>query len=189
MGHEGGRCTKGQVHLAAQQVLQGRARALVRHVHHLNAGSLLQLNAGDVLQRSIARRGVVELHGVGLGIRHQLLHGVGRQITTHHHDLWGRQHIGHGHKVGQLPAGLAQMGRDHMKARVLHQQVVAIGLSALDLCGCNVAVATALVFHHDGLAQHGAQCLRSHAGGQIGGATSGSGHHHVDGLAGVARLR
>ena len=37
-----------------------------------------------------------------------------------------------------------------MKARVLHQQGVAIRLGTLDLRSSNIAVAAPFVFHHDG---------------------------------------
>ena len=189
MGHEGRGGAESQIHLAAEQVLQRRARALVGHVHHADARGLFQLHARHMLQRTIARRRVVEFRGVRLGVGHQLLHVVHGQLAAHHDDLRRGQHIGHWNEVGRLPGALGEVGRDHMKARVLHQQGVAVGFGALDLGGRDVAVAAALVLHHDRLTQHRAQGLRRHARGQIGGAAGGGGHHHVDGLVGVVGAR
>ena len=189
MRHEGRCGAEGQVHLAAQQVLQRRARALVGHVHHLHAGLLLQHGTRHMLQRAVARRGIVELAGVGLGVAHQLGQRLHRQLGAHDDDLRCRQHIGHRGKVALLPAlGLGQVGRDDVVARVLHQQRVAVGIGTLDQIGGDGAVAAALVVHHHRLPDHRRQRLCGHAAGQIGGATRGCGHDHQHGFAGIAAL-
>ena len=187
MLHEGRRGAEGQLHLAGQQVLQRRAGALVRHVHHLDAGLLLQHGARHVLQRAVARRGVVQLARVGLGVGHQLGQRLGGHVVAHHDDLRRRQDVGDGLEVGQLPLALLhQVRRDDVKARVLHQQRVAIGRRTLDDGRRNGAVAAALVVDHHLLARHCAQALRQHAAGQVGGAAGGGGHDQGDGLGRIA---
>ncbi|MPM95820.1 hypothetical protein SDC9_142975 [bioreactor metagenome] len=84
---------------------------------------------------------------------------------------------------------LGDVRRDHVVARVLHQQRVAIRLGALHEGGGDGAVAAALVVHHHGLANHRAKRLRRHAARQIGGAARCRRHNEGDGARRVAALR
>ena len=150
---------------------------------------LLQHGACDVLQGPVAGGCVIQLARIGPGVRDQFIQILSRQISTHHDDLRRRNHIGHRLKIAQVPLLLpSHMRRNHVVARVLHEQGVAIGRRALDLAGRNVAVAPAFVVHHDGLPKHGRQGLRQHAGRQVGGSPCGGGNHEGDRFAGKCRL-
>jgi hypothetical protein len=64
---------RGERNRAADHVADGLSAALVRDVRNLQvAGQVLEQLRGQVLRRAVARAGVGELAGIGLGVGDQL---------------------------------------------------------------------------------------------------------------------
>ncbi|MCY1299984.1 hypothetical protein D9M70_495390 [compost metagenome] len=191
MGHQRRRRGHGQVDRAAEQVGNGRPGALVRNVRDPGAGHLVQQFGRHVLQRTVARGRIVELVRVGLGVRHQFLQRLDRQVLAHHQHLRRRQDIGHRREVlDRIPRQvLHQQRRDHVEARVLQHQRVAVRLGARHQLRGDAAVAAGPVVDHDRLAECPGQRLRNHPGRDVGGAACRGGYHQRDRAAGIGVLR
>ena len=59
--------------VAAHDVDHGRAAALERHVHHVDAGHELEQLAAEMLEAADAGRGVLQFARLLLGERHKVL--------------------------------------------------------------------------------------------------------------------
>src|SRR5213594_4410779 len=65
------------------------SHSLVGHVHHLDSGEQLEQLGRDVVDRSVARRGVGKLPGIPLGVGDEL--GIGGRRDRWMHREEGRQ--------------------------------------------------------------------------------------------------
>ena len=61
-----GTAREGEIHLATNEVVDGRAGPFVGNVHDLRAGNAVELLERQVIRRTAAGRGHVELAGCGL---------------------------------------------------------------------------------------------------------------------------
>src|SRR5436305_11285003 len=74
-GKAGGRPVDDVIDGAGQEALYGRCAAVERNVLHVEAGLAVEEIAGQ--PRGDNPRAIVELAGIRLGARNQLLHGLG----------------------------------------------------------------------------------------------------------------
>jgi hypothetical protein len=84
LGHDADRRVDQHLDVAGHEIGQRRRRALVGHVHHLDARHLLQQLAGEMGGGPHARGPERDLARIGLGVGNQLA------------DILDRQAIGHG---------------------------------------------------------------------------------------------
>jgi hypothetical protein len=131
---------------AGDDVDQGRALALVGHVHHFDARHRRQHLRREVRGRAVALRGVGHLAGIGLGIGDQLLRRVGGQVLAGGDDVGHDRQHGDGHElrpvVGQ---GLVEVVVDRERAGRAAQQRVAVGLGAKGDLGPDIAAGAGAV--------------------------------------------
>ena len=85
--HAGGRADEGHFDLTADDVVQRRAAAFIRHVHDVDTGHDFQQLARQVHGAASAGRGKVDLPRPGFRQRHQLLDAFYRQRWVHHQRL------------------------------------------------------------------------------------------------------
>ena len=90
------------LHLAAEQVVDRGRRALVGHVHDLDARLDLQQLARKVRDAAGAGRAVVDLAGIRFRMRDQLGQRVHGQRRIDHDDF---RHAHHGRDQREVPAG------------------------------------------------------------------------------------
>ena len=74
------------LHAAADQVGHHRRAAVIRHVHHVDAGFELEQLPGEMADRAGAERGHIDLAGIGFDMRNELGDGFHRQRWRHFHD-------------------------------------------------------------------------------------------------------
>ena len=90
------------IDIAGHQIGQRGLRAVVGHVHHLDAAKHFELAAGQMRGRADALRGERKLARIGLAVGDQLLHRLRWKIRPH------RQHVGdlgkqcHRHEFGRI---------------------------------------------------------------------------------------
>jgi hypothetical protein len=70
------------LHLAADQVGEHRAGALVRHVDRLHAGLQHEHLQRQVLRAAVAGGPEADLARIGLAQGHEVLHGLGRLLRV-----------------------------------------------------------------------------------------------------------
>ena len=188
--HDAGRAGGQGVDLPADQRLHRGTRAGEGHVHHLDAGGVLQHFHRHVHRAVDARAAVAQLAALFPGrLKKFVQRLVGRVRAHHQHGGIGRD-AGDRHKLVQLISGFAfqqpiSRGQDGNR-RQAHQQRVAIGLGAARLADADRAAGAALVFDDDRLAQLVAQGLGNRASDGVGHAAGREGHHQRDGAFGIA---
>ena len=157
------------VHLAAHQVDQRRAGALVRHVQHLAAGHRLEQLAREVHRGAAARRRHVDLARVGLAVGDELGDGLGRERRRHLH------HVGRSHQAGdrrdvadEVEAEVLVERRVDAVGRVDEQHRVAVRRRVDDRLDAEVVAGARLVLDHERLAHLLGQPLRDDARQHVG---------------------
>ncbi|MNQ78251.1 hypothetical protein D3C85_931560 [compost metagenome] len=173
-GHE-------ELDAAGQDVLDGRTRALVGHMHHVRAGHLLEQFGADVRHGTAALRGIVDFTGVRLGIGDQLFQVMHGQRGVHRHDV--RRHRHHAHRLERL--GVPAQAVEHRRIagvihRVRRQQRIPVRLRGRHQVVGDVAAGAGPVVDDGRLAQCGRQRFARQARGQVHDAAGGHRHHDRD---------
>ena len=165
--------------------------ALVRDVGPLHARALRELDAGELRRAADAGDGEVQLAGIGLGHRHQLLHVLHLHRRVHREHVRRIRH--HHHRREILRRIERQLGidarADHQAAEVGEQQRVAVGRALRDEIGADVAVRAGLVLDHDRLAPDLGELRPDLAREDVGGAAGRVGHDDADRLGRVVLRR
>ena len=178
----------GQEHvadLAAQKILHRARRALVGHVHQLDARRGLDQRHRQMMRRADARAAVGERLGRGLGRRDQLAERVGLLAGMGHQHQRApgreaeRREVGH-RIVGQV---LVEAGVHDQRVDRRHQRL-AVGLGARHLLAADIAAGARDILHHHGLAEPGRQPLGHEAGDDVGAGAGRERHHELDRLIG-----
>ncbi len=131
----------------AHQVGEGRRAAAVGDVDHEEAGGGLEHLRHQVADAAVAGRAVVDLPGPGLGVAHELLEVVHRQLGRDqqrqrlHRGARDRREVAQG-VVGQLAVERAV---DHRHAGVGEHQRVAVGRALGHGVGAHRAAGAGLV--------------------------------------------
>jgi hypothetical protein len=79
--------TEHHLGVAPDHVDHGRAAALERHMQEVDAGGQLEQLAAEMLEAADAGRGVLQLAGLLLCGREQVLHRMHRQVRVDHQDV------------------------------------------------------------------------------------------------------
>ncbi len=160
-----------ELHLPADRVDDRRSAALVRHVHHVDAGLQLEELARDVRRRADADGRVVELARVRLGVRDQLLDAGDGNRRVDDEDLRNHRGEAHRHEIAldverQL---LVELRVDRVR-RQREQDRVAVGRRFRDDVGAEIAGGAAAVVDDDRLAELRRQRLDDDARNDVGAA-------------------
>ena len=107
MGPQGRHVVDHHRDLPGEQVVQRRARALVRDVDHGGAGELVEPFAGQVRRAAVARRAEADFGRLGLGVGDELGHRLRRDLRVDRHQVGLLDQQGHrpqvlGRVVGHL---------------------------------------------------------------------------------------
>ena len=143
------------VHVAAEQALNRRAGAAVRHLVEVDPGRLLEQHGGEMKRIAHAGVGNVDLAGLALSLLDQLGHGVYFELCRigdqHGQEASGERHRREilGRIEGQLlvEAGIGRICRD-----VAKQHGIAVGRRLGDEIGAEIGRRAGLVLDHDRLA-------------------------------------
>src|SRR5436190_1443162 len=157
-----------QRHLAADDILQRRRRALVGDMQQVDPGALVEHESGVVRHGARAIRGIAELAGICLCERDQLLQRVGLESGMRDEDETGTRHLRNGLQVLERIEAHLEHERD-LGQNVLRtdKERLPVGRGAHQRVDCNRAAATGLVFDDDRLADAGRYAFRDDAGGSI----------------------
>ena len=169
--------------MAGAQVVHGRARALVGHVHQRNARTPLQQLDGQVGHRAVAGKGYAHRLGALFGGRHQFGQAAVGGIGLHrdHHGLRGDQ--GHRRQVLERVEGHpgVQGGVDGHVRRLPDADGVAVGRCLGYGVQADVACRARAVFHHHHPARGQGDLFGHQAAQEVGAAAGREGHHQPDG--------
>ena len=168
--------------MAADHVLQRGRGALVGHVHDIDLGLGLEQFAGQMRGRAIAGRGEIELAGLRLGERDQLLQRFRRHVRIDHQDIGLRADQRDRHEillraVGELFVQALVGGED---AVVAHQQRVAVGRRMGDRIGRDIAAGAGPVLDDERHAEQLLHLLADDAGEHVARAAGRERHHQRD---------
>ena len=86
MRHKRTRDVDQDLNVAADQILQRRRSSLVRNVHHVDSGRLLEQFSGQMRGGADTRRAEGNLAGIRLGVDDQLLDVLHWQVVVRGHD-------------------------------------------------------------------------------------------------------
>jgi hypothetical protein len=183
------RAHRGGVQPTAHQVGELRAGAAVGHVQDKGVGHHLQVLEGQVAGAAVAGRAVVQLAGLALGERDELLQVLHRQLGPHHvqagHLRQQRhRHEGLGRVVGQL---VEDVRVDRQRADVAEDDGVLV-VRPRHLGHGDVARAARLVVDEDALAQELGHLGGGGPGHDLAAAAGRERHDQADGLAGPGGL-
>ena len=193
-GHRRGGGDEHQVRLAADQAGDRRAgAALVGHVHHVEAAGDLAEHLGlEPVLAAAARRGVVQLAGIRLGDRDQLLHRVRLDIADATTSTPGTSTT----CVTAMKSlvGATLQLREHRRvdrdgADVAEEDGVAVGRGLRRRVQADVARGAGAVLDHDLLAEQLGQARLQDAADEVRRAAGRERHDHAHRLVGVLRAR
>jgi regulator of RNase E activity RraA len=136
----------------AEQVGQRSHRAAIRHVLHVDARHHLEHLAGDVARAANARRGHVQLAGLGLGHRDELSDRLHRKRIGDGQYLKAAAERRDRRDVAGKINRAIERGVDHVVRRN-DQQCVAIGRRPGDHFGCDVGGGARPILHNERLAE------------------------------------
>ena len=151
-----------EMHLPAHRVGDRGRAAAIGHVHHLDAGHLLQHRGAEMIGRAGPRRRIDDLAGICLRVGDELRHGVRRHRRMHHHRVG---HIGEQRERGKILHAVERHGGEQSVVHGVHahgveQDGVAVRRGACDRAGADVAGGAGAVLDHDRLAHRLVQMLR-----------------------------
>jgi hypothetical protein len=177
-----------RIDLAGEQVVQRKPVALVGDDVEVHAGSLLELQQGEMVGAAVAGMADRQLAGVGLEVgQHSppVLDAAGGIHLEHHRG--GGEH-GNRRKarqcVGRLAAGHPRADEEG-SGRAQHERV-AVGRRIGDLLAADGAAGSAAIFHHHRLAKPLGQSLGKQATGDVGISAGSKRHDKADRLVGIA---
>ena len=191
MRENGGAAGHHQLNLAGEQVVHGRRRAAVRHMHHLGPGRDHEGGGGDMRGGAVAAGAIVQLARILLGVVDEFQHVLGRNRGMHDHDVVHlRQHAQMLEALQRivLQTGV-QRGVHAEGADVAHANGVAIGWRAGDLHAAHRAAGAGAVLNRDALAPGFGELLADDARQNVGRSTRGERHDHGHALVGPSGLR
>jgi hypothetical protein len=145
----------------AQHVEHCRAAALVRNMHHLDAGELIEHLTAQMPDLAYAGGGVEDLFGIGARIRDELLERPGRDRRMHDKHV-GRR-CGQGdrrvvpNRIVRQPG--VEAGSDGETGDIGQDYGVAVGRGFRGELHADVAIRAGTVIDHDLLAERLAQVL------------------------------
>ncbi len=143
-----------QLHLAADEVDQGRSAALVGHMRDVDPGCVLEHLGRDVLRAAGAAGREVELARLLPGELHQRRHRVDRQCVADDQHVGHRTDEGHRDQVAVVVvAELEEVRRDRMGGDDPHHHGVAVGGLGGGVGGQGVGNARPVLDHHRPLQQ------------------------------------
>jgi hypothetical protein len=187
LAYDRGHGVEAHLHLAADQIDQGRGAALVGHVGDLNACGILEHLGSDMLGAARAAAGEIDLTGILPGHGHQLRHRVGGNGVAHHQHIGHRADKGHGNQIPVVVvAELEQMRCDGMGRDHAHDHGVAVRGLGRHVHGQRVGDAGPVLHDHRLLEQR-PQPVGHGAGHGIGAASGRGPHQHAHGLDGPVR--
>ena len=168
--------------MAAEQIGQRRAGALVGNMHQRDAGGAGEIFAGDVAGGAGAGRAEIDLAGIGLGVGDQLGDGFGRKRRMHHQrirrvaDQADRRKI-----LARIVADvLVERRPDRERAGIAEHQRVAVGLALRDRLGADGAAGAGPVVDHDLFAEQFAHLVGDAAADDRGAAARRERNHQRD---------
>ncbi len=172
-------------HLARQQGRNRFPRALVRHVHDVDARHRLEHFPGHVRGGAGTERRIGQLAWIGLGVGHHFGQRPERQRRMRQQDI---RRIGH-HRhllegirvVAQL---LVEKAVGHHRGGSRHQQRIAVARCAGHRLAADHRGGAGLVFDHEALAIFFGQGLAQLARDQVGSGAGVERHHDPDRLTG-----
>ena len=162
-------------HAAGEHVLDGRRRALVGHMQHVDFGPMHERLAGD--DAGGVGAGKRQLAGIGLGIFDQLLDRLGRHARIYHQHQREASHACHSREVlHRIVAHVPHQERSGRKRGISrHQQRVAVRRRARDVKRGQRPVRARAILDDDGLLERDAERLGDHAANRVTG-TAGAEH-------------
>ena len=179
----GGDRSDERLHLIAHQVRQHGAGALVRYVHDVHARCVLEQLACEVGVRAIATRAVVELAGLRLGQRDELLNVLRRHGGVHD------QHVRNLDRRRDLRERLLWVERERGNQpssdgvrQLDRQQSGSVWRRACSRAPANYTSATGAVVHHHRRTDAGCRELSECARCQVGASAGCVGNDDGDGL-------
>ena len=185
----GGDVAEEDVDPARRQVDQGRALALVGHVHQLDVGHGGEHFRRQVRGRTVALAGVGHLAGIGLGVGHQLPGRFGREVLARGDDVGHQRQHGDGHELRRIVGQrLVEVVVDRQRRRRSAEQGVAVGLGAVGDLGADIAAGTWLVVDDHRLVPRGRQLVADDAAERVVRAAGREGHDHPHRLLWIGRL-
>jgi len=156
----------------------------VRDLGDVGLGHHLQQFHAEMRLRAEPDRGVVELAGVRACKRQQLLHAVGFELRAGDEDEIDLGDDADRYEIAQRIVGEVgiKIGIDHQIGVDRHEQGVAVGRGAGDLCGREPAIGAGLVLDDHRLAHRVAQAIPQRARDQVDRATRRLGKDEADRL-------
>ena len=151
-------------------------------MHDVGAAHGFEQLAGHVIGRAGARGGVVEVAGLGLQQRQELLQVLGRHRGVHHHQQVGVVDGRHRHEIAHELVGAVRQQRlvDGVRVRH-HQQRVAVGRRLGDLARADQRAGAGPVLDDERLLERFLQVLADDAGVDVGGPAGAERHDDLDG--------
>src|SRR5438094_1909904 len=179
-GKAGGRSVDDVIDGAGQEALYGRCAAVERNVLHVEAGLAVEEIAGQ--PRGDNPRAIVELAGIRLGARNQLLHGLRSILGAH---TQKRRVLGCERDrrkiLERVIREIAACKRiEHQRDIHCRQQGVAVGRRFGDAGGANRGIGAGLISDHHRLSPDLAQPLRDHAREDVGRSAGRERHDDFD---------
>ncbi len=171
--------------MPAQQVIDQRRRALVRHVQHLGVGAALQVFNHHLLKRALARAAIAQAFRGGAQRLHDLVDIRLGKILAGHQNQRRREHQRHRvETVRGIPqVAIDQRVQDHV-VDAAGQQRRAVGLGLRHAARANRAAGAAHVLNDYGLAQAFAQLRGNRPHHGVDRAAGGEGDDDGDRLVG-----
>ena len=186
MGDRRGEHVEHHLHPAADQVGQGLRRTAIGHVDDVDAGHELEQLGRDMGSGAVARRGEVELAGIGLGIGDELGNRFDRQRRIHLHDHGGAHDARDRSDIAEEIEIEVVVERhvDHVRRRDQEQRI-AVGRRVGSGLGTDIAAGARPVVDDELLAEPLRQPVADQAGVDVG---RGAGRKADDDMHGPRRV-
>ena len=166
--------------MPADQVVHRRPGALVRHMHDVDARHHFQQLAAEMRRCAVAPRRVVELAGLRLRERDELLQRFRRHLRVRHQNHRRGRKQADRHEVLERVVGQRLEARVHGDRGVGHHQRVAVGRCLRDRVHADDAAPARPVLDHQRLAERLADQRLDDAREIIGAAARAERHHQAD---------
>jgi len=177
----GAQAIEHHVHIARDQVLQGRAGAAVRNVGDEGLGLQLEQFTRQVMRGSATGRTKIEAARALANSVHEGLEIAGQVLGVHHQDLGHGGHEGQRNEVFfEVVVQLGVHGRGNGMVYCAHEIVVAIGRRLGRDTRPQVAARAAPVVNHELLARDSGELGRERAGKRVGSTAGRERHHQID---------
>ena len=160
-----------KVDMAAEEIAQGRDRAAIGHVRHLELCGVREQLARQMIDGADARRAVLDRLALRLGLFDQVGNRADRRFRIDHDDIRHRADEPDRCEVLAFIAGvLGEAERDGQRRIGAEQDRVAVRRALRDRAGADRAAGAAAVVDHDRLLERVAQLVGDGAGDDAGAA-------------------